>query len=93
VQQATPGILLSSGAIGGFTCVILSHPLDVIKSSLMSDNLQKRKYFGILDCARKVHAEYGFAGFTRGLVPSLVRATPGNGVLVLTVEMVRRYLH
>ena len=92
VQEATPAILLMSGALGGFACVSLSHPLDVIKSALMSDDLQKRKYHGIIDCANKVKAEHGFAGFSRGLLPSLVRAVTGNAVLVLTVEMVRRYL-
>ena len=91
-QRASAGTLLAAGATGGFACMAVAHPLDVVKSAIMSDNFDDRKYRGIVDCARKIHRQQGWAGFTRGLVPSLVRASSGNAILVLTVEIVRGYL-
>jgi solute carrier family 25 carnitine/acylcarnitine transporter 20/29 len=91
--RAGPGVLLTAGATGGFLCVAVSHPLDVVKSAIMSDNLANRRYHGVLDCAQKIYRQQGMGGFSKGLVPGLMRASIGNATLVLTVEMVRGYLN
>lgn len=90
-QKASPCILLAAGATGGFVCVAIAHPLDVVKSAMMSDNIDNRKYRGVVDCVWKIHNQQGWAGFARGLTPSLIRASTGNAILVLTVEIVRSY--
>lgn len=51
--------------------------IDVVKSRLQTDGLPSqpslRKYSGALDCAKRLYAENGWRGFTRGLTPTLIR--------------------
>ena len=51
------------------------YPVDVIKSKLQTDTLDKRtqRYKGMIDCARQVWRAQGWRGFTGGLAPTLIR--------------------
>jgi len=50
-RQNAQRALLAAGAMGGFVCMAVAHPLDMVKSAIMSDNFDDRKYRGIVDCA------------------------------------------
>lgn len=65
--KALAGNLMSGGA-SGFTCCILSFPLDIVKEKTRLDLFRKeKKYRGIFDCARKVAAEEGVTALFRGV--------------------------
>ena len=44
------------------------------------------KYSGIIDCARKIHANEGFMAFYKGLTPSMLKVFPSSGLFFLTYE-------
>ncbi|KAK7202928.1 mitochondrial carrier domain-containing protein [Myxozyma melibiosi] len=81
------------GALAGEVLWLGSYPLDVIKSKVQSDGFGKDRVFkGALDAARKTYAAGGLAGFWRGLVPTLLRATPCSAGTFMSVELTMRLL-
>ena len=93
VNDVSPLGLLISGAVGGFQYWFMTYPTDVIKSSMMADELDKskRKYSGILDCAKKLYRREGglkrlYAGFT----PCLMRSIPANATMFFVLETTRK---
>jgi len=84
------------GGSAGVTYWSLSYPIDVIKSSLQSDELERsrRKYHGIVDCARKLYRdEGGWRRFYRGFSPCMLRAIPANATMLIVLENTRQLLN
>lgn len=71
----SPVWAVAYGAAGGYALWAAIYPVDVIKSKLQTDSLDKSKaaYKGIVDCARKTWRTQGMSGFTNGLTPTLIR--------------------
>ena len=82
------------GFISGPTLWLMVYPMDVIKSRLQTDALDKksRTYKGTLDCARQIFAQNGWRGFFRGLIPTLARAPISNSATFVTYEFAARHL-
>lgn len=74
-SDLSPGWALGFGALSGYALWASIYPLDVIKSKLQTDSLNKSQqaYKGIIDCAQKTWRTQGVKGFTNGLGPTLVR--------------------
>ncbi|KAK9372915.1 putative mitochondrial carrier protein 19 [Lipomyces chichibuensis] len=90
---------LSTAAInfwaGGLSAQIfwtLAYPSDVIKQTIMTDNVTNPRHKTWIDAARYVYNERGFKGFFRGFVPSSIRAFPANAAALAMFEMVMRTL-
>lgn len=68
------------------------YPVDVIKSKLQTDSLDKSKqqYKGMIDCAIKTWRGQGWRGFTGGLAPTLIRSPFANGATFLGFELAMR---
>eukprot|EP01127_Copromyxa_protea_P006822 TRINITY_DN16793_c0_g1_i1.p1 TRINITY_DN16793_c0_g1~~TRINITY_DN16793_c0_g1_i1.p1 ORF type:complete len:288 (-),score=72.56 TRINITY_DN16793_c0_g1_i1:25-798(-) len=82
-------VMLAGGAGGmGYWCSI--YPIDVIKTTIQSDNPDpaQRKYRGMLDASRQIYFEHGVRGFFRGLAPCLLRAFPANAATFVAYEAV-----
>jgi len=80
-----------AGAIGGLLYWVLFYPLDVVKSSIQTDTIQKegRRYAGgVSDCWRELYKEGGWKRFYRGFSPCLLRAVPANAVMLWTVAFI-----
>ena len=54
--------LLRSGALAGSITGVVTTPLDVIKTRLMTQG-SKRTYSNVLDCASKIAQQEGYATF------------------------------
>ncbi|KAI8986596.1 mitochondrial carrier domain-containing protein [Pilobolus umbonatus] len=82
------------GGMAGYAMWFTVYPLDAIKSKLQTDGFtsETRKYQSTLDCARKIMATEGAAGFFRGIGPCLLRAAPVNAVTFMGFEMAMRVL-
>lgn len=50
-----------AGVIGGGTAALLTNPIDVVKTNIMTS--QQVKYKGFLDCARHLYGSYGWRVF------------------------------
>ena len=80
------------GALAGCCLWAGIFPLDVIKSRIQADTISTPKYKSIADCANKVHAEQGLAGFYRGIKPCMIRAVFANIATFITFEKVNQFL-
>ena len=54
--------LVCAGALAGSITGVATTPLDVIKTRLMTQG-SKRTYSGVIDCARKIGQQEGYATF------------------------------
>ncbi|ANB11623.1 Ymc1p [Sugiyamaella lignohabitans] len=86
--------LCSYGAMAGYAMWITAYPIDVIKSKLQTDKLNKseRQFKSSLDCARQILKTNGVKGFFRGFLPTMLRAAPVNACTFYTFELTIRYL-
>lgn len=82
------------GFVSGPTLWLMVYPMDVIKSRLQTDALDKKSqvYKGTIDCARQIMAQNGWRGFFRGLIPTLARAPLSNSATFVTYEFAARHL-
>jgi solute carrier family 25 carnitine/acylcarnitine transporter 20/29 len=73
------------GGAAGYAMWFTVYPIDAIKSKLQTDGFtaETKQYSSALDCARKIFAREGAAGFFRGIGPCLLRAAPVNGITFL----------
>lgn len=73
-----------------------SRPLDTIKSKIQADAFpsqgDKKKYYGVIDCARKTFATQGAQGFFKGIVPTLIRSPFANGATFAAFELTMKFI-
>lgn len=74
-----------AGAVAGPVSWIGVMPLDVLKSRLQADP-ERRRYGGVLDCARKTWRAEGLRAFWRGSSMILIVSLPANAVAFLAYE-------
>lgn len=71
--------LVFAGGLAGISGWIITYPLDVIKTCIQGQNINKKQvYKNSLDCAKKLHKEEGAKIFTAGLNAALIRSIPLN---------------
>lgn len=86
-------IMLAAG-MGGVSFWTLFYNLDVVKSAMMADDIDKknRKYKNMVDCARKLYAnEGGYKRFWKGFTPCIMRAFFANAIMLYIVDQTIRY--
>jgi len=88
------GALFSMGGLAGSLYWALLFPADVIKSKMQADAVLKsdRKYKSILQSVGSLYKEGGVKVFYRGFLPCMLRSTPANGIMLMTVDKVRNYI-
>ncbi|XP_052804086.1 electrogenic aspartate/glutamate antiporter SLC25A13, mitochondrial-like [Mya arenaria] len=87
----TPGTLLLSAFMAGAPAAAIPTPADVIKTRLQVAARQgQTTYTGVIDCARKIYKEEGFAAFWKGTPARCLRSAPQFGVTLLTYELLQR---
>lgn len=93
-SQSTVLVPLIAGGLAGVVSWVSTFPLDVIKSRVQADgNLGNYKYSGFLDCAVKSYRSEGLVVFTRGLLPTILRAFPTNAAIFYVHGFVLKLLH
>lgn len=93
-SEISPLYAVTFGAAAGYALWACIYPIDVIKSKIQTDAIDKRKarFRGIVDCARKTWTAQGVKGFTNGLAPTLIRSPFANGATFLFFELTMRVL-
>jgi solute carrier family 25 carnitine/acylcarnitine transporter 20/29 len=94
VKDLKPYEILLSGGFGGIACWVCSYPMDVIKSLMQTDHVEKsqRQYRNIVDCTKQVYNRGGIKAFFRGFIPCIVRSFPANGACFLMFNTVQSML-
>ena len=88
------GSLLVSAGIAGIPAAYLVTPADVIKTRLqVAARKGQTSYSGVIDAARKIYAEEGFAAFWKGGPARIFRSSPQFGFTLLTYEILQRMFY
>ncbi|KXN72465.1 mitochondrial carrier [Conidiobolus coronatus NRRL 28638] len=83
--------LLLAGAIAGMPAAYLTTPADVIKTRLQVEARKgETTYNGIVDAARKILREEGFAAFFKGGAARVFRSSPQFGCTLMVYELLQR---
>ncbi|KAE8352462.1 mitochondrial carrier domain-containing protein [Aspergillus coremiiformis] len=81
------------GGLAGEALWLSSYPFDVVKSKMQCDGFGAQQQFkSMTDCFKKTYAAEGFAGFWKGLGPTLLRAMPVSAGTFTVVEFAMRAL-
>lgn len=88
------GALFSMGGLAGSLYWALLFPADAIKSKMQSDSISygDRKFKTIAGAVQTLYKEGGVGCFYRGFLPCMLRSTPANGIMLMTVDKVRNYI-
>ncbi|KAF4589265.1 mitochondrial carnitine/acylcarnitine carrier protein [Ophiocordyceps camponoti-floridani] len=79
------------GGLAGEALWLASYPFDVVKSRMQTDGFgAEAKFPTMRSCVASTWREGGFAGFWRGIWPTLFRAMPVSAGTFAVVEMTRR---
>lgn len=79
-----------ASVFAGFFMTCVTSPMDNIKTRVMNQYGDKKKYNGIIDCAQKmVRHEGGFIAFYRGFGSQWARFAPFSIIQLLTWEFLR----
>lgn len=84
--------LMLLGAIAGEAYWLSSYPIDVMKTKLQSDSLDKPQYKGIADVFKKTWRTEGMRGYWKGIVPCVSRAPFASGMTFGTFEVVHKLI-
>jgi len=85
--------VLFSGGIAGITLWLATFPIDMIKTKIQADSMQKPIFKGMYDCFAKTYQAGGLKSFYKGLSPCLLRAVPANGATFLAYETASELLN
>lgn len=80
------------GGLSGYSMWFGVYPVDVIKSKLQTDSLDKPKYRGSLQVAKDILRTNGIKGFYKGFLPTFLRAAPANGATFAAFELTMRVI-
>lgn len=81
-----------AGSVAGILFWLSIFPVDVVKTRIQTDSLDKPLYKGIVDCFKKTYHSNGLPGFFKGFLPCMLRAIPVNGVVFMLYEVLYRHL-
>jgi solute carrier family 25 (mitochondrial carnitine/acylcarnitine transporter), member 20/29 len=86
--------IMGAGGLGGVFYWLAIFPVDVVKSAMMTDNINpaERQYPTMMAAVRKLWAEGGLPRFYKGFSPCLMRAVPANATMLFTVDKVQQLL-
>lgn len=91
VHTPTEAIIFAGG-MAGVAYWGLTFPVDLVKSRMQADSIQKPRYSGFVNCVKVTYHDVGLRGFYRGIVPCLVRAFPVNAASFMAFEYGKEWL-
>lgn len=92
-SQTPPSIpyLILYGALAGECFWLSIYPIDLVKTKIQSDSLECPRYRGVGDVVRQVYLAEGLKGFTKGILPWVMRTPITSASTFLGYEMTMRY--
>ena len=85
-SRVTSAVL--AGGCAGISYWLVAFPFDVCKARMMTEP----EPVSLAQAARRIYAERGLVGFTRGFSPTALRAFPANAAAFLAFEAAMRTL-
>jgi solute carrier family 25 carnitine/acylcarnitine transporter 20/29 len=83
-------VQLINGSTTGIVLWAATYPIDIVKSKLQTDSLDKskREFSSAIDCVKKTFKSQGLKGFYKGFSACILRAGPANGATFVAYEVV-----
>ncbi|CAG98000.1 flavin adenine dinucleotide transporter FLX1 [Kluyveromyces lactis] len=91
-RKMTSSMYLVSAGASGLATALLTNPMWVIKTRIMSTK-SSQGYTSILNAITRIYTEEGLKTFWRGLVPSLFGVTQGALYFAIYDTLKLKYLH
>ena len=88
VDVVGPSLLTPAGSDRTAYLLEVTVGMGFLTAVLKSD----RKYKSIMQTVGSLYKEGGMACFYRGFLPCMLRSTPANGIMLMTVDKVRNYI-
>eukprot|EP01117_Protostelium_nocturnum_P014404 TRINITY_DN5481_c0_g1_i1.p1 TRINITY_DN5481_c0_g1~~TRINITY_DN5481_c0_g1_i1.p1 ORF type:complete len:313 (-),score=91.88 TRINITY_DN5481_c0_g1_i1:49-987(-) len=90
-RDLTPLNRLNAGALAGIVSVVVTYPLDLIRTRL-SVQSSEAKYTGILNAWRTIVKEEGYGALFKGLSPTVMGVAPYVGLNFMTYETLKAFV-
>lgn len=79
-----------SGIVAGFSSVVFTQPIDVVKTKLQGTHAEK--YHGTVHTMRLLYSQQGLWSLYAGIAPRIVRVSIGAGVTFSVYPVVKQWL-
>ena len=89
-ERANAAEVSAIGAAAGALTGVVTTPLDVLKTRLMTQGTVGGKYSGVVDCARQIARDEGVGALFRGWEPRVVWIGLGGCVFFSALEAAKR---
>ena len=77
------------GGVGaGIFSVIVSSPMDVLKTQMQEESVKQKS--SMVQLSKTIYNSYGILGFWRGSLARLTRVAPGQGIMFLTFDYISK---
>ncbi|KAK2738573.1 Fe(2+) transporter [Myotisia sp. PD_48] len=84
-----------AGGLAGAVAAAVTTPLDVIKTVLqtrgLAEDAETKTARGLLNAAKIIKRQYGWAGFARGMRPRIIATMPSTAICWSSYEMAKAY--
>jgi len=91
-KDLTPLNRLNAGAMAGIVSVVVTYPLDLIRTRLSVQSPTQIKYKGIAHAWKMIVREEGFFALFKGLVPTVMGVAPYVGLNFMTYETLKAFV-
>jgi len=92
-RDMTTGQLMVSGTLGGLCQIILTYPLEVVRTRLsLSSQSLEGAYNGMWDCMKHTVRLEGWSGLYKGITATIWSGAPYVGLQMTSYELVKRQL-
>lgn len=84
--RMSPIHAMMAGSLAGMAATIITYPTDMVKTRLIVQNLQRKRYKGVTHAFSLIMREEGLLAFYRGMFVSLIGAIPYTMVTFAAYE-------
>eukprot|EP00049_Salpingoeca_infusionum_P007908 m.127850 g.127850 ORF g.127850 m.127850 type:complete len:540 (+) comp13856_c0_seq9:306-1925(+) len=94
-REEKPGVftLLGCGMASGTTALVATYPIGLVRTKLQASGMENaERYHGVMDCIRRTFSAQGLGGFYRGLLPTIVKVVPSQGISYAAFGIISQYL-
>jgi len=91
-KDLTPLNRLNAGAMAGIISVVITYPLDLIRTRLSVQSPTQQKYKGIVDAWKVIIREEGIHALFKGITPTVMGVAPYVGLNFMTYETLKAFV-
>lgn len=82
---------LRLGGTAGIVSVLVTHPLDLMKTRFIYQPYGRKTYTSIWQAGRVIFKREGFKGLYKGVIPACVGVIPYEGFTFMSYEIFKRW--